>query len=177
MRFALPLILLGASGLAQAQAMKPGLWEHSVSYTSHSGQMEQAMKQMQQQMASMPPDQRKMMEQMLAQQGMSLGPKGTTLKICVSKEDAEQFTPPPAETGCKQEVTQRSTSRIRVKFACNGPPPTQGEGEMNFDGPGTYSGRMTVNTQIDGKPEQMTMQQSGKWLSADCGNLKPVGKR
>ena len=38
----------------------------------------------------------------------------------------------------------------------------------------SYSSKSVMNTTVEGKPERMTMDQTGKWLSADCGALKPV---
>jgi hypothetical protein len=44
---------------AGAENLKPGLWEVTHKMQTSGGQMEQGMAQMQQQMASMPPEQRK----------------------------------------------------------------------------------------------------------------------
>jgi hypothetical protein len=33
---------------------------------------------------------------------------------------------------------------------------------------------MKMVTQINGKPQTIQGEQSGKWLSSDCGNIKPV---
>ena len=45
---------------------------------------------------------------------------------------------------------------------------------MTFESPQAYTTNMVVNSTVDGKPEQMTMDSRGKWLSADCGNVKPI---
>lgn len=165
---------LTGTALAQAQKMRPGLWEHSFTMRSQSGQMEKAMSEMQQQMASMPPEQRKMMEQMMAQQGMGMGTSGRSIKVCITKEQAERDEVPQQEGSCTQQVVQRTANTIKVKFSCAGNPPTSGEGEVTFLSPTAYTGKMTVNTMVDGKPERMSMEQSGKWLSGDCGNIKPA---
>jgi hypothetical protein len=34
--------------------------------------------------------------------------------------------------------------------------------------------KMTVNGTVQGKAETMNMDASGKWLSADCGTVKPM---
>jgi hypothetical protein len=34
--------------------------------------------------------------------------------------------------------------------------------------------KMAVNSTVQGKPETMNMNTSGKWLSADCGSIKPM---
>lgn len=171
------LSLLSLCGLAAAQSMRPGLWETSFTMKSQSGQMEQQMARAQQEMANLPPEQRKMIEQMMAQKGLAMGGRGalgSSIRVCVSKEQAERLDMPQREGHCTQEIVQRSASTIKVKFSCAGNPPSSGEGEINFLSPTAYNGRMTVHTQIEGQPERMNMSQTGTWLSDDCGTLKPV---
>ena len=170
-----------AMGLAHAQApkMRPGLWEHSVQMKSQSGQMEAAMAQMQKSMASMSPAQRKQMEDMLAQQGMKMGANGTTVKVCVTPQQADLDTI-PAQEGCTQKVQRTGPGSMAMTFSCkggDGQPPTHGEGTVTFSGPTAYTGQFKVKTQSQGKPEQIDMAQAGKWLSADCGAIKPVPAR
>lgn len=170
--WALATGLLASQALAQVQKMQPGLWEHSFSMKTQGGQMENAMAQMQQQLANMPPEQRKMVEQMMAKQGLGIGPKGTSVKVCISKEQAELDRVPQQE-GCTQKVDRVSASTVKVAFECKGNPPSSGEGTLTFSSPTAYNGQFKVKTVVDNKPEQIDMAQSGKWLAADCGNLKP----
>ena len=65
------LVLGGCAAGASAQATKPGLWEVT-SKLGVSAEMDKAMAQMQQQVVSMPPEQRKQMQAMLAKQGMNM---------------------------------------------------------------------------------------------------------
>ena len=163
--------LVVAPGSAQAQQkMRPGLWEHHVSMKSQSGQMEAAMAEMHKSMASMPPEQRKQMEQMLAQQGVSLGPQGQAVKVCVTKEQAEADHLPQQE-GCTQNVQRINASTMKVSFSCKGEPgepPSSGEGTVTMQGPTAYSGQFRLTTHHQGKPERIDMTQSGKWLSERC---------
>lgn len=173
-RVFLAAAVLTAATAAQAQSIKPGLWEHGFTIKSASGQMEAGMAEMQKQMAALPPDQRKMMEQMLAQQGVGMGPKGQSVRICITPEEAARQEVPAAEGNCTQKVTQRSANTIKVSFSCADKPPSSGEGEITFLSPTAYSGKMQVRTTVDGKPERMDMTTTGKWLAADCGAIKPV---
>lgn len=174
---ALPVALASPPSLAQSGAakMSHGLWEHSFTVKSQGGRMEQAMKDMQQALASMPPEQRRQMEAMLGQQGLGIGPKGNTVKVCVSKEDAERDQPPPAQDGCTQ-TARRSGNVWNVSFRCPGPPPSSGEGSITLQSATAYSGVMQVVTDVDGKPEKLQMTTSGKWLGSDCGNIKPAAR-
>ena len=165
--------LTGGQALAQPSPMRPGLWEHSYTIQSQSGEVERAMEQMQQQLAGMPPEQRKMMEQMMAGQGMQMGAAGQTIRVCISEEKAARGIVPQQEGNCSQEVVKRSRNTVKFTFNCPGNPPSSGESEITFPSPTAYTGKSTVNTTVNGKPERMSMDQSGQWLSSDCGNIRP----
>jgi hypothetical protein len=163
------------AGSASAQQLKPGLWEVTNNMKSGSGQMEKAQAQMQQQMASMSPEQRKMMEKTLAEHGVKMGaggPGGMTARTCMTKEMVERNELPAQKGDCKTTKQERSGNTVRMAFTCTNPP-SSGEGQFTIQSPETYTMKMAVKTSIDGKPETMNMDASGKWLSADCGSIKP----
>ena len=165
-----------AAGSAFAQ-MKPGLWEIQQKMQSASGQMEQQMAQAQQQMANMPPEQRKMMEEMMARQGVKMGTAGgggMTMKVCMTKEMVERNEMPSQQQrgDCKTTSQSRSGNIMKMAFACTNPP-SSGEGQFTFNGSEGYTMKMAVNTTVQGKPETMNMDATGKWLGADCGDVKP----
>lgn len=164
-----------ASAAAQAQSTKPGLWEVSSKMdASSNSEMAKQMEQAQKQMAAMPPAQRKMMEDMLAKQGMNLsfGAGGvTTMKVCITPEMANR----PAieqQKDCTYNFSARSGNTQRMSFQCT-KPASSGEGEITFKGADDYDGRMKMTSNEGGKKETMTMLTSGKFLSASCGNVKP----
>lgn len=174
-----PLIIAAAlvatvsAGPLQAEIeMRHGLWQTSFSMKSQSGEMEKQLREMQQQMQSLPPEQRKMMEQMLASQGISFSPDSQTIKVCISKERARLAMVPQPEDECSQKMLGRTGNTVRMSFTCKGNPPSSGESEVTFNSPTSYTGKTIINTTVHGKPEKMTMQQRGKWLSYDCGNIK-----
>ena len=65
------LVLGALAQLAQSQVTKAGLWE-VFGKLGGSAEIDTAMAQMQQQMASMPPEQRKQMEAMMAKRGVNM---------------------------------------------------------------------------------------------------------
>lgn len=158
---------------AQAQRVAPGLWEHTMTTAGAAGgQLDAQMAQMQQEMAAMPPEQRKMVEAMMAKQGVAMNGRSTSVKVCVTKEQAarDEF---PHERNCSQQSMQREGNTVRFKFACTGSPPSSGEGEFTLDGEHAYRGRTRVDTVVEGRPERVEMQMTGKWLGADCGSIQP----
>lgn len=155
-----------------AQSLKPGVWEVT-SKVGGNPQVDQAMAQMQKELANMPPEQRKQMEAMMAQRGMQMpsAGKGMSMKICMTKAMAEK-NDMPMQQGCAITRNERSGNVTNIAFTCTNPP-SSGEGQFTSSGPEAYASRMTVRTMHQGKPETVTMEGSGKWLSADCGALAP----
>lgn len=170
---------LGLPALARAQQfrMTPGLWEQTMTMKSGSGEMEAKMAEAQQQMANMPPEQRKMVEQMMASRGVKMGANGTTLRFCVSKEMAARDATPPKESGCEQQQVERSGATVKYRFSCagrDGRPPTTGEGTFTMTSATSFTGNSVVNTVEHGKPERMEMSMAGRYLGADCGDIAPA---
>lgn len=161
---------------ASAQNLKPGLWEVTNNMRTGSGEMEKQMAQMQREMASMPPDQRRMMEEMMAKQGMKMGAgggRGMSVKQCMTKDMVERNEFPSQQGDCRTTKQQRSGNVMKFSVACSNPPST-GEGQVTFVSPEAYTMKMNINHSAGGKADNMSMDMSGKWLSSDCGSVKPV---
>jgi hypothetical protein len=166
-------LLLATAAQAQLQTqMQPGLWETTMQMKSQSGEMEKAMAQAQAAMAKMTPEQRKQMEAMMGKNGMAMGGAPNTVRMCISPEQAA-MRQIPARDGCTHTM-QHSGNTTRMQFSCAGNPPSTGEGQFTLLNPKAYDGEFTFTTQRKGQPEVMQMKQSGKWLSADCGGIKPI---
>ena len=170
----LAALVLSAALPAAAQSLKPGLWE--VTNKMNNPQMDQAMAEMQKQMAAMPPEQRKQMEDMMARQGVRMAAPaaggGMTMQVCMTQEMAARNDVPMQE-GCRITNQQRTGNTMRISFTCTKPPST-GETQFTFTSPEAYTMKMTATTTAGGKSEKVNMEGSGKWLSADCGNIKPM---
>lgn len=175
-RAALATICLAAAA-AHAQGMKPGLWEVTQKLQSASGQMEQALAQAQQQLASLPPEQRKKVQEMMARQGVSMGgptPGAMGMRMCITREMAERAELPVQQQGdCRSTTSGRSGNTMKMTFSCSNPP-SSGEGQLTFSSPEAYTMKMVVNTVVQGRPEKMNMDASGRWLGADCGSVRPM---
>jgi len=167
--------LLIAALPAMAQSTKPGLWEVT-SKMGGSAEVDKAMAQMQQQLASMPPAQRKQMEDMMAKQGVGMGSGsdgGISVKVCMTREMIERNEiAPPQQGDCKSTASPRVGNTQKISFSCT-QPPSSGEGQITFSGNEAYTMKMVTTSTVKGKPEKMSLQGSGKWLSADCGAIKP----
>jgi hypothetical protein len=170
----LPVLLLLASASAFAQTIAPGLWSMQ-NKMGGNPEMEKAMADMQKQLAAMPAAQRKQMEAMMGQSGLGVAPGGGfSMKVCITPEMAARSElPSQTEGSCTHTITSRSASSMKMSFVCT-QPPSSGEGTYVFSGDKAYSMKMVVNSTEGGKPQRMTMEGQGKWLSADCGAVKPI---
>jgi hypothetical protein len=163
---------------AAAQALKPGLWEMQHKAGSNPD-VDKAMADMREQMASMPPEQRKQMEQMMASRGMSMSPAagaGMAVRMCLTKEMIERNEVTDTRGDCKTTQRQRSGNTLTMAFTCTNPPST-GETRVTFDSPESYSSRTTITSRTNGQPETMTVEGTARWLGADCGSVKRMQPR
>ncbi len=172
----LGLLLAAVPALANP-GIAPGLWEQRMSMQGGDPRMAKKLEEAQRAMANMPPEQRKMMEQMMAQHGVSVGAgaggPGMTLKICITPEQAaKQELPPPGER-CTHRITGRTANSLKFAVECPAEQ-ARGEGETVFAGNKAYDGRFRMERNKGGTAEIVDMQVNARWVSADCGAIKPA---
>jgi len=167
----LALALTSALPLAHAQQkLAPGLWETKM--TVGDKDMQAAMAQARAQMANMPPEQRKMMEGMMAKQGVGLSGAGG-IRFCLGKDQAERGDVPQDKDGrCTRTKLTTSGNTTSFEFSCS-EPPSKGKGTITFASDKAYSMKMNVTSTMEGQTRSTEMTQNATWLGADCGDLKP----
>lgn len=176
--------------------MKPGLWENTIKMSDQSArqmqeaygdQMKQAMAEMQKQLAEMPPEQRKMMEEAMAASGMKITEQGVTydggnvsisndktvVKNCVTQADIDKGRFREAEEGCTSTLTQVDKKRIKTTEICTGEYPSSSEMEIHFLSQNHYTGKGKTTQTVEGKTVEINVSLEGKWLAGDCGELSP----
>ncbi|MEO3692375.1 DUF3617 domain-containing protein [Roseateles paludis] len=174
----LPLVLLLLTPLAWADGMKPGLWEMKQAAQlspERQAQMEKAQKAM----ANMPAAQRQMMEQMMAQRGVSMnlgaGGGSISVKSCITPEQAARHQAPVGHEGRCTQDTKRDGAVVRTHFVCTDPA-SEGDATISFSSDEAFTTQVQVRrVSAAGKPETMNLQGEGRWLGADCGDVKPAG--
>ncbi|MDD2781785.1 DUF3617 domain-containing protein [Sulfuricurvum sp.] len=166
--------LIFATLSAEASSLRPGVWEYTTTIKTQSGEMEKAMAQMEQQLASLPPEQRKMMEKTMASHGVAKSSKPNTYKVCITKEQASKGFIPSSDEHCQQKIVRKSGNTVWFTFKCKGNPPSSGEGKYTLIKDSSYQGTMKVKTTVEGKTETVDMSHTGKWISGDCNVLKKV---
>jgi Protein of unknown function (DUF3617) len=169
-RFILSLPMLSAAAFAWAAGQtKPGLWEMTI--------RSDAMKNM----PKMSPEQMEQMEQM-RRMGINMPQmqgNGMVTKVCISKEMAESDELPAMaqkEAGCQVRNMQRNAGGYSMDIVCDGSG-MKGEGKAkgSFSGDSSFASTYDFKGTMHGQPVDQHHETSGKWLSADCGNIKPIG--
>ncbi len=167
-----------ASAPAMAQDMRPGLWELHNKTSSANGQLAQQMTALQKQIASMPPEQRKMMEEMISKHAGVTMPTmkdgGMQVKVCVTKEMVAQGQLPMQQTGnCTHQRSPMVGKEVKIAFTCTNPE-SRGEGRASFPNDRAFTSDMRIHANINGHAESTSISGQGTWLGADCGNVLPV---
>ncbi|MES2740251.1 MAG: DUF3617 domain-containing protein [Pseudomonadota bacterium] len=151
--------------------MKPGLWEINNKMKAADPQTDQMLAAVLQQLGNMPAEQRKQVEEMAKQNGMSMpkvGPDGGLgITACVTPEMAARKEIPTGQQGDCTSNNVPVAGGMTMSFRCTNPP-SSGEGKLSFINDSAFTMKMNVTSSARGKPEQMTVDTTGKWLSATC---------
>lgn len=165
--------------------LQPGLWEHQVTMKTASGQIEAMASQMRQQIERMPPEQRQRIEQMMRGRGVAASGgaaaaaslasgQPTTVQTCITAEQAARDELPLHDRRCTAVDQQRSGNTLRVRFACgSGEHAANGTAEFTLLSDRQLRGTATVDAHVAGRPETLQIEQTGRWLNAECGSVKP----
>lgn len=164
---ALSLLTASLSAVAQADGMQAGLWEIR-NRTTVDGQ---ALPDLQELMAQVPPEMRAQMEGMMASQGV--GVQGNAVRLCLSEASARRNEVPiETQEDCTVNRQAKGPGHWTLTLQCSNPP-QQGEGEIRLSADGRqWQTRMTLRSQAHGQPQVTRIDSEGRWLGADCGRLQ-----
>ena len=164
---------------AAAQHLKPGLWEMNNSVVDSKGQMGAAMAMAQQQLAQMAPEQRKMVEDMMASHGVQLasaGGGGIAVRMCLTPEMVRNDEVPLHQQGnCTTQRLPAGSGQMKMSFSCTDPQ-ASGTVDVVFHGDSHYTVKTHV-IQNGNKNDAMDVESTARWLGADCGTVKPLSAK
>jgi hypothetical protein len=160
----------------QAFDAKTGLWETTTT-TEMSGMTGMpAMPQIsEEQLSKMPPQQRAQIEAMMKSRAGA--PRTSTGKTCLTKDSFKQALAMGQNENCTKKVVTSSSTMQNIHMEC-----TQGKMTMAGDlviervDSEHAKGSMVMKASGD-QPMNMKMSFTTKWLSADCGDVKPAGAK
>lgn len=161
----IPLACCLSSVPAWALDIRPGLWEISQHQVRVGDQPIPAMQVLLGQMQNLPPEQRRKMEELLAEQGIRMDTGG--VRICLTEEQIREEKLPlhDPESGCSSEILERSAMLWRFGFTC---PQASGEGETRFVSDREFTSR--IQGVYNGQSSSMESQ--ARWIGEDCGSIK-----
>lgn len=167
----LALLACLASPFASAQMLQPGLWELTTSNMQVDGKQLPDMNVMLGQLDNlMSPEQRKMLEQGMAKQGITMG--GNGIQTCLTPEQVKTNDIPlqDPQSGCKQQITERNGNVWKFRFSC---PKAQGSGETQFLSDKEFLTKVNGTFNASGVQQQGSMESRAVWKGEDCGSVKP----
>jgi hypothetical protein len=164
------LIIGAAAAPAQVAPIKPGLWQVQ-SEREINGQKAPDMSE---RLKNMPPERRAQIEAMMKKQGIDIG--GNTTKVCQTSEmlDSKKFANPVPD--CTTTFSSRTNSSWKAHTSC---PQNHIESDVEivFANPENYTVKSDSTIATDGQTRTSRMTMTGKWLSADCGDIKPLSTK
>jgi hypothetical protein len=151
--------------------MKAGLWQIHVERGENGQKMQDGNERMKERMKNMTPEDRKRVEEMMKQHGVATG-EGGVIKLCYSQKMVEHGAWTD-QGGCKTEFSNRSATSWKWHSICT-EAGYQGDGEATFPDAENFVVKSTGVSTIGGKNRTTSSTRTGKWLAADCGDLKPL---
>jgi hypothetical protein len=160
------LATLTAVAFAQAPALnvKMGLWEMTAT-TNVGGEMPGI------DTSKMTPEQKKRME---ATMKNAMGEHNTVMKDCMTKEkfNESNFMSSGRDDKCKQVLTTNTATVLEGTVTCTGERAMSGEMHVQAPTPTAFTATMKMNAVQGGRTMVVDMKMAGKWLGADCGDVK-----
>lgn len=150
--------------------IKPGLWQIHMEREVDG----QKMPGMSERMKNMSPEKRAQFEAMMKQHGVATGGNGS--QVCYTRESLEHSPWAEVQTDCKPTFTSRTSAAWKWHTSC----PKMGlesDGEAIFTNSENYTVKTTSVSTFSGKVRNSITTMTGKWVSADCGDVKPLDLR
>jgi hypothetical protein len=162
---------------AQAQShLRAGLWEEQITVKSDNPQANAAMAQMQERLASMPPEQRAAIEKMMASHGIGAGGAPNAVRVCVTKEQiARGFSPDGNSGRCQRTNVVQSGNVTKFDFTCTSShSDLSGHGQFTELSDSAFA--VTSASDMVTKTSSMHTQTdvAGRFVASDCGDVKPA---
>lgn len=167
----LPLLPVMAVQAGDAKDARPGLWE-----LQHKTAVDgQALPDMDKMLQQVPPEMRGQVEAMMAKNGAGL--KGKNITICLTAEQiAKQEYGGDPQSQCKVSDVKTEGNVTHMKMQCSRPK-GQGETSITHLSPESWSSTTKMTVEEAGSSHTVNSESTARWVSADCGAVKPVGQK
>lgn len=172
-------LAMGSACLSASAAdpmFKAGLWEINNKPAGAGGaQMQSMLAAAQQHLSAMEPTQRAQVEALMSRNGVVIDNGNIKAKVCITPAMAARQQMPVQQKGnCNARFSPASGNTISYAVSCTNPAATS-EGVATFLTPTSYTATTRINATDAGA--SMTVDSSGRWLGADCGNIAPADQQ
>lgn len=165
-KLALGLAALSAAAAVHAADIRPGLWEFRSTRMNVAGlpDLSSQMAQIQQQLKNLPPDTRRMLEQQMAERGVTLGGDGA-VRSCITPEQAKQdnIYSGKTEGNCTLADVVKGRGTVRGRLTC-----TQPKGSGEFEATIASPERFTTRIDLRSERGDMKMETEARWIGERC---------
>ena len=168
------LVLAGHATLVAAQdearaPLKAGLWQVSIERDVNG----RKAPDLSERLATMTPEARRKLEAMLKQRGVDTSGGAGKTRVCLNSDSLAEGRWMRSAGRCKTDYSTRTASAWKWHSVCTNPA-SQVDGEAAFANPESYSVKMAITSSRQGKPQVVNQLINASWLSADCGDVKPL---
>jgi hypothetical protein len=161
--------------------IKPGLWENTTTTQISGLQMPNMPQVTPDQLAKMPPETRARVEAMM--KGGAGAPQTSVMKSCITREQLSKPLFGQQDKACTAKLVSSTSSTQRIHVDCTrGGNQTTGDLNMDRVDSEHVKGDMLMKTSGDSSTKSSAGQNmtiklnfNNKFLSADCGDVKPSG--
>jgi hypothetical protein len=166
-------LAVAAAGALPVPPVKPGLWEVRTSMLDADGHEVAAPEQAA--LSRMPPEQRARMAEAMKARGLSMPDANGATKACLTKETFESgaWQQAASNSGCTTNFSTQSATTWKWHSSCTAMK-SESDGETVFTNAEGYKTKVTTTLTVTGKTKTTTRMLQGKWLGADCGDIKPL---
>ena len=175
-------MLLPFAAASLADDLKPldtklGLWETTI---DTAGMPAMVMPQIPKEtLDKMPAAQRAQVEAMMKNQAGGSGKRTATTKSCTTKESQSRGygMPESKEATCKRQIVSSTSSKTELHMVCTSSTgATKSESDILMERIDSehVRGSVTSKTSVRDSPITVKIAINSKWLSSDCGDVKPL---
>jgi hypothetical protein len=166
-------LAVAAAGALPVPPVKPGLWEVRMSVLDADGHEVVAPELAA--LSRMPPEARARMAEAMKARGVSMPDANGVTKACLTKElfESGAWQQVASDTGCTTNFSTQSATTWKWHSSCT-TIKSESDGETVFTGGESYRSKTTTTMTVQGNTTTSTRIVQGKWLGADCGDVKPL---
>ena len=166
-------LAVAAAGALPTPPVKPGLWEVRMSVLDADGHEVVAPEQAA--LSRMPPEQRARMAEAMKARGVSMPDANGVTKACLTKAQFESgsWQQMASDNGCTTNFSTQSATTWKWHSSCT-TLKSESDGETVFSNAEHYKTKVTTTLTVMGKTKTSTRLLQGKWIGADCGDVKPL---